>query len=153
MGGRSSSSGMQSGTNIERTNSVDSSKYQGYARILARDSNSMMKKDTEDRWLMYKSTTPNGESFVRYSLEDNYIAALASTNRGSGATSLLASAMSDIHQYGDKNSPVEWQVVSPRSVEYYDHIGLAKYRSRDTYRIPQSDLPSVIKKLKRRSRG
>lgn len=143
---------MSGGSGVQRTNSVDASKYSGYAKILARESNSTMENDTEDRWLMYKNTTPNGESFIRYSLEDNYIAALGSTSQGSGATSLLASALSDIQRYGDEKSPVEWQVVSPESIKYYDHIGLAKYRSRDTYRIPQSKLPSVIEKLRRRSR-
>ena len=150
MGGRGGSSGMGNSTpsGIQRAYSVDSSRYSGYARILARESNSMMKDDTEDRWLMYKNTTPNGESFIRYSLEDNYIAALGSTSQGSGATNLLTSALRDIQRYGDDSAPVEWMVSAQESRRYYDHIGLSKYRKRDTYTIPRSDIPKVIKNWK-----
>lgn len=152
MGGRGSSSGMSSSLGQSRVNSVNTSKYSGYAKTLAAESNSAMKSDTEDRWLMFKNTSSNGESFVRYSLEDNYIAALGSTSRGSGATSLLASALRDIQRYGDDKSPVEWIVSATESRQYYDHIGLAKYRKHDTYTIPLSDLSKVIKRLEGRTR-
>lgn len=153
MGGRGGSSGMSNFTGrsgIQRAYGVDSSKYSGYAKTLAREADEAIRNDDDDKWLVYTNTTSRGESFVQYSLEDNYIAALGSTKQGSGATNLLVSALEDIQRYGDDKAPVEWLVYSNDSIKYYDHIGLSKYRTRDTYRVPRSDLTSVISSLRRR---
>lgn len=152
MGGRGGSSGMNNSTSsgIQRAYGVDSSKYSGYAKTLAREADEAIRNDDEDRWLVYTNTTSRGESFVQYSLEDNYIAALGSTKQGSGATNLLASALEDIQRHGDDKAPVEWLVYSDDAIKYYNRIGLSKYRTGDTYRIPRSDLTSVISSLRGR---
>lgn len=140
-------SGFQN-TGIERSMEVDASKYSGYAKILARESNDAIKNDTKDEWLMYTNTSSKGQSFIRYSLEDNYIAALGSTTQGAGANKLLVHALDDIKKYGN-SQPVEWLVYSDSAIKYYNKLGLSKYRTADTYSIPLSDIPKVIKKLKK----
>lgn len=140
-------SGFQN-TGIERSMRVDESKYSGYAKTLAKESNDIIKNDTKDEWLMYTNTSSKGQSFVRYSLEDNYIAALGSTSKGVGANKLLSYALNDIQKYGS-SSPVEWLVYSNDAIKYYSKLGLDGYRTGDTYSIPLSDIPKVIKKLKR----
>ena len=152
MGGRGASSGM-TGSNIQRVYSIDESKYSGYAKTLASEANEALANDSEGKWLAYTSDTSNGQSFIVYSLEDNYIAALGSTNQGAGGSKLLASALEDIHKRGNDKKPAEWITYEKSARNFYDHIGLRKYRkyeTSDTFYVPRSDLLKVANKLKKR---
>lgn len=159
MGGRGSSSNRGSsrfGPGVSVVQEIDESKFRGYARELAEETNELIEDardfgdEPEETILWYNNG--RGEAFACYDEESGTLMGLGSTG-GRAGTELLSRI---IETETSRGQSVTWMADDPQAIRYYRSMGLQGFgiannnMTKIVYTITPERAPRALERLRNR---